>query len=78
MSTSRNDSFSGKLVTGLFAGMFDCVVMLTRNAALTHFVKAMDIAGLSKLSSETLVLIVSILGYLVSSIVDHSVYPTHI
>lgn len=39
-------------------------------------VQAMDIAGLSKLSADTLVLIVSILGFLVCFLRPHHWYDT--
>lgn len=59
----------GELVAGLLPSDFEVGGCTKWHPILTicHF-QAMDIAGLSKLTSDTLVLIVSILGFLVSHI----------
>lgn len=59
----------GELVAGLLPGDFEVGGCTKWHPILIlcHF-QAMDIAGLSKLTSDTLVLIVSILGFLVSHI----------
>jgi len=55
---------TGKLASRLLPGKHDDVI--TSTICLRWYHQAMDIAGLSKLSADTITLIVGILGFLVS------------